>query len=61
MEKKTIIKSNHKYNLINPYNGGAQALYYDQTQLQLLINKNNLLRTQTDFLQLLLQNPARPN
>jgi hypothetical protein len=61
MEKKIITKTKHTYHLANPYNGGAQALFYKADQIQASVANNNLLNSQADFLQLILRNPIHLN
>lgn len=61
MEKRTLTKIKHTYRLANPYNGGAQALAYQQTQIEALVIVKNLLSTRSDVLQLLVRNPINLN
>ena len=61
MEKKIITKAEHKYYFLNPYNGGSKARFYTNKEIRLLVNKQHLLATQEDFLQLVLRNPIYPN
>ena len=61
MEKKIITRAEHKYYFLNPYNGGSKARFYTSREIKSLVNKQHLLATQEDFLQLILRNPVHPN
>jgi hypothetical protein len=61
MERKIIIKTKHKYHLLNPYYGGAESLLYSANQAKALVHNKNLLSTQDDILQLIIRNPIHLN
>ncbi len=54
-------KLKHKYNLLNPYNGGTEAIFYTEEAQINLIRRKNMIKSKNEFLQLIFKNPIRPN